>query len=276
MPFTPAMQPETIGQQLLRSVKLYAKSLLHVFEFALILSIIAFVPRMITLVTNQRIPLTLSPFTLQTLGLLLIDIGTLIFFIAILWRMRCFIAHVQETLWSEIKRAFRKIPQILVASLILGFSLLLINFVTYGVNLLITQDTLLTQNSFARLAVFVVFFFQFIAAVYIYFLFCFYLPLILTENKSIVSSLKQSAVLVWKNWWRTFCVQVFPWFCYLIALFIIKHVLDFHLHVYFTDPRNITVFSTTMHIIIFAIFIPWPAATLLVQLRDLELRKNLY
>jgi hypothetical protein len=115
---------------------------------------------------------------------------------------------------------------------------------------------------------------QFCAIFYIYYLFYFYLPLILTENEGAFSSLKKSAVLVWRNWWRTCVVQILPWACYLIFLVIVREAFKLNLHIYFIDNYSPTIGITCLQILLFALFIPWPAATLLVQLRDLELRKN--
>jgi hypothetical protein len=114
-----------------------------------------------------------------------------------------------------------------------------------------------------------------ILIVYIIFAFYFYLALILTENQRIISSLKRSAYLVWGNWWRVANLQLTPWLINLLCLLLIKKYLPVNIHLYFVSGAEPSTFlSTLLNIIIFAIFIPWFGATLLVQLRDLELRKK--
>ncbi|EKD54381.1 MAG: hypothetical protein ACD_60C00090G0030 [uncultured bacterium] len=275
MHFMPAMYPESMPQQFLRSFKLYIHSLFHVFGLALILSVIAFIPRFIMLATNQDIFFTTDFFAPQKLWLFLVEISCLIFFLSLLWRIRCFIATIHETLLNDFKRALKKIIPVIVAGFIQGFSIVLINFASFGLYLLLIHEGLSMDKPLLYLLISILFTLQLAAAIYIYFLFCFYLPLILAEGKSILMSLKESVLLVWKNWWRTFFVQLFPWACYLIVLLIIKNMIPVPVHIYFTEPKFITFYSVLLQILLFALFIPWPAAALLVQLHDLELRKKL-
>jgi hypothetical protein len=105
-------------------------------------------------------------------------------------------------------------------------------------------------------------------------LFFFYFPLILTENKGPIDSLIRSAQLVWGYWWKTLWVQTLPWLCYLGVLLLMQS-MGISTHIYFFKPTLITPLATAVHIFIFALFFPWFAATMLVQLRDLELRAKL-
>ena len=73
----------------------------------------------------------------------------------------------------------------------------------------------------------------------------------------------------------TLRVQITPWLAYLITLIIIKFGIKVPIHIYFVNPgEQQTFLATFIHILIFAIFVPWVGAVMLVQLRDLELRKQ--
>ncbi len=272
MQYVSATQPETFRQQISRSVTLYKNSFLHVFLFALLLSVIVFIPRLIDVVTAGNFFAALTPVDPRRLWLVLIEVAALGVFTAMLWRIQCLITNTHETVRNDLTIALKKLPPIFVAGILQAVALFLINIVAYILFILLAQkEQVFSLSSFVLFSV--LFLLQFIAAIYILFLFYFYLPLILTENNGIISALKRSALLVWKNWWRTLCVQLFPWSCYLIALLIIKSILGIDIHIYFSLTQNTTYLTTVIHILVFAIFIPWAAATMLVQLRDLELRK---
>ncbi len=274
MQFTHAVAPESIGRQFIRSLSLYFKSFIHVFLFALVLSIIAFTPRIVTALTGHDAVFDPSPFTREKILFLLIDVCSLILFTAMLWRIKCLIIGKHETILEDFKTALKKTPYILVAVILQGLVFLLVNIVSLGLYLLAGPTALSsTLNYWIIGSTFIL---QFFAIIYIYFLFYFYLALILTEDKNALSSLKKSVALVWKNWWRTCILQVLPWICYFIVLVIIREIFQFNIHIYFFEPLRPDLFSISLQIVIFALFLPWPAATLLVQLRDLELRKNYY
>jgi hypothetical protein len=82
-------------------------------------------------------------------------------------------------------------------------------------------------------------------------------------------------MLVWNHWWRVFSTQLTPWLFYLALLIAVKYVLHIDFHIYFTQKIDNTLWVTIAHIAVFSLFIPWVAALLLVQLKDLELRKSL-
>ncbi len=274
MQFTPAVVPETIGQQFIRSLVLYFKALIHVFLFALVLSIIAFTPRITATLTGYDAFFDPSPFEPEKLIFLLIDIGSLILFTAMLWRIKCLIVKRHETVLEDFKTALKKTPFILVAVIIQALVFVLVNSMSLGLYLLAGENTSLPALSYWIIGS--TFILQFVAITYIYFLFYFYLALILTEDKNAFTALKKSAVLVWGNWWRTCIVQILPWICYFIVLVIIRQTFKINTYIYFFEPppANPTFYSVLLQILLFAFFLPWPAATMLVQLRDLELRKN--
>ena len=101
------------------------------------------------------------------------------------------------------------------------------------------------------------------------------MPLIAIENKGIVAALERSMRLAWNHWLRIFLMQMTPWFCYLIFLSILKFIFRINVHIYFTNTLVHPLWTSVLQMIIFALFIPWVAAILLVQLKDLELRKHI-
>lgn len=270
-----ATQPESYKQQLVRSLKLYKVSLLHVLHFALLLSITFFIPRLISLGLGHNIFLGLSPFSLKRLWIELIAIIGMFFYAALLWRMRCIIFNVHESLFEDMKVAIKRLILIIAASIIqsLIFSFLCLGIVAFYH--FFVPKALFFQSSLLELPLVMSgLLFYLIAVVYLYFLFIFYLPLILAEKKGVFTALGKSAFLVWKNWWRTFWLQITPWGSYLICLIIIKQVFSGNKHFYFSLGQPASLFATVLHILVFALFVPWIVAILLVQLRDLELRKN--
>ena len=87
MAFVPASQPENTMQLLDRSLNLYKAAFHKIFLVALILSLVAFTPRIIALIYGTE----LLKFSLiyHQLAQFLIEILSTIFFTAMLWDMRC-------------------------------------------------------------------------------------------------------------------------------------------------------------------------------------------
>ena len=252
--------PEKNNFLLIRSLKLYRYSIQNVFFLSLLISLFLFLPQ---LVIQQNY---------QQLWLLLTNLSILILFTALLWRIRCVVTDAHEKIRDDIKIALKKFPYILVATLLLTAFLFIFNFLIMGIIYLIAtyndpanaivitwKDTLFADILIALQTILVSYL---CVAVY------FYLPIIVIEHEGILPSLKKSIRLVWKNWWRTFTVQITPWIAYVICLFLLKYAIESLI------PRNLTlsVFMCS-EIILFAFFIPWIASLLMIQLHDLELRK---
>ena len=265
--------PETMDQLLLRSFRLYYATFRNVFLFALTLSIIAFIPRLIALTTGQEIFINHGIFSPERLSLALIDISCLIIFSAILWRIRCLVIGTHETIFDDLKTALRKLPYILVASVlqVLSCYIFIFLFIVFMFYVSLHQVSLILVDTNTVLAATLLLFANLIWVAYIFFAFYFYLPIILIENQGILAALSKSVKLVWKNWWRTALVQVTPWLIYLLVLITIKFLLNVNIHIYFAEPSQSTLASTSLHMILFALFVPLFANTILVQLRDLEL-----
>lgn len=270
-------QPERISQLLLRSVNLYRQTFSHIFFLALTVSIIAFIPRIFTLVVGADIFTGVALLNPRRLWLLVIDLGCLMLLTAIIWRIRCIITDAHESILDDIEVAVKKLPYIIVSSflqflllyIVIFFCVVIAYFLIFHNNLpglLNLRDQIISST---------IIFVQFILIMYIFFALYFYLPIIVIENKTIITSLRKSAYLVWTNWWRTFLVQITPWVVYLLVIIFLNVITNLNLHVYFIPgTSNQSLFATIVHIFIFALFIPFFATTMLVQLRDLELRKE--
>ena len=276
MSYAPSTQPEPIRQLLKRSLRLYREALPKVIIVACLLAVISFIPRLVALAVGQDIFAYVPQFSAEQLWLLLFELLGLVLFTILLWRIQCVMDGMHDSLKEDLFITFKKLPRIIGAAIVESAVILLLFFMTMGVFYFLREQNLLdTTNHFQLFLLFIPIFAQLLLNGFIFVLLMFYLPLILTENKHIFAALGKSAVLVWGNWWRTFITQSIPWLVYLITLVIIKFVFRIHIHIYFIKITQLSLFATVVHIIIFALFIPWSAATLLVQLKDLEIRKRL-
>lgn len=274
MYIAPSRFPETYWQLLTRSFTLYRRTLPHVFVLSLLLSLTVFIPRLISLMLGHDPFVTVSILSLPRLWLTLLDILSLFIFAAILWRINSFIREGHEPILDDLKVGLHKIPYIFTAAL---FQVVLATLLAYCLFFILLQDVTLTQQeilSYDPTLITIVFLVQFAMAVYLAVLFYFYLAIIVLENKGIIASLEKSAILVWKNGWRTFSLQITPWLFYLLILVILKFIFHAPIHIYYTEGEY-SLFGTGMNLLLFAFFQPWVASVLLVQLRDLELRKKL-
>lgn len=270
-------QPTPYWPLIKRSFALYRASFTRIILLSLALSAIAFIPRLLSDIVGDDIFTHLSPFSLQRAWLLLINLAGITFFIAILWRMHCVIIDRHEPFAEDLRVGIKKLFYAFVASLLQGVVLFAILLIVYGNTLLVQEYNLLAYDHFYNiLLVAIVFFVQLLLIVYIATLFIFFFPLIAIENKGIFSALEKSISLVWNHWWRVYSVQLTPWVSYLIILVLLRSIFRLNLHIYYlsTGPASHSFWLSLVHLVIFAIFIPWVAATMLVQLKDLELRKS--
>lgn len=266
-----SIQPESNKRLLKRSLRLYRASIPHVFGLALLLSLIVFIPRIISLVIEQDILDSINTLFLYNFFLIALNIGIIFVFTAILWRMRCIIMDAHESILDDFTIASKKIFLIIAAAIIQMLIIGMITFIVYYFfTFIIKQNTLL--HMYIAMAVAVLYFFMW---GYVFYLLIFYLPLILTEDKGFISSLLKSVSLVWGNWWRVFLLQITPLISYVLFLLLIKYLFKIDLNIYFISyMQEGSILTTLINLLIFAFFIPFNAAVLLIQLRDLELRKQ--
>lgn len=275
MSYIPSTQPESIRQVLTHSLQLYRMAFTKSILVAFIMSTIAFIPRLISVVLERNYFAELPEYSPVNLWLLLIELCCLCLFTVLLWRIRCVMHGTRETVVDDMKVTLKKIPLIIGASLIQSLLFLVMGLSTLGIYFLLQQNQI-TKGSeiIGILSTGLPFVLQMLFNIYVLFLLIFYLPLILTENKHIFEALAKSARLVWGNWWKTFFTLATPWFCYLLTLLIVKKLFGIDLHVYFMPVTLPSLSTTLVHIIIFALYIPWTASTILVKLHDLEIRKH--
>ncbi|OGT41410.1 MAG: hypothetical protein A3F42_01965 [Gammaproteobacteria bacterium RIFCSPHIGHO2_12_FULL_37_34] len=269
-------QPETYRQLIKRSLVLYRISFFKVILFALCAAIITFIPRYIDVMIGQETFIPGPFFNLYHLLLLTINIIVLPFFIAIIWHMYCETCQVHERAREDMMVGIKKLILVFSAILIQSFFIFLLAFGfarlqhLYFQNYL--QQTPYESGAFLLSIFFIVQLFVFL---YAQTLFVFLLPLIVIEQNGILKAIKNSVSLVWNHWWRTFSVQATPWLVYLFVLMMMKSLFHVNIHILLIqDNRPHDLSAILLNTVVFAFWIPWIAAIMLVQLKDLELRKR--
>jgi len=268
-----ATQPSSYRELLKNSLILYRASFSKIIILSFFLSIVVFVPRLLSDVIGQEI-FNVPPLNPHRLWILIVNLIGLIFFIGIIWRTHCTMRGYHEPLIEDLTVGIKKVMYVFFATLLLSAFMFAASLIIFGLIIILNQHHLLFPHHWLGLIVTVLIFFgQLFLLVYISNLFMFFMPIIATENKGVFGSIESSVLLVWNHWWRVITLQMTPWILYLFLLILIKYVFGINIHLYYMEQTPHTITSTVLHLIIFALFIPWVAATLLVQLRDLELRK---
>lgn len=264
-------KPESNWQLLLRSLKLYKSSFTHVFGLSIFLSLIIFLPRIVSLSIDQDVFASLVKHQSFSLLLMILNIFAAFIFTAILWRMRCIIIDEHESILDDLSIATKKIIKIVIAGIIQFLIIGTISLILYFLVFYLIQNKT-PLNLYLGLGISLL---SVLVAIYVYYLFIFYLPLILTEDKSFFNSLTKSANLVWKNWWRVFLLQITPIVSYVILLMLIKIIFQIDINIYLISPSmGFSVIATLLNLFILAFFIPFKGAILLMQLHDIEMRKS--
>lgn len=265
--------PENYRQILKRSLILYCKSFKAVYLLALALSVIAFLPRYLSLLIGEHIFYDLQHFDFNRLWLFAINLIAVMLFLSLFWRIHGVIDHLHESIKEDLLFGIKKLFKFFIAALIQA----LIIFAVF-VMILSTEKYLQIyfSNSSGFWSIFLVtliLFIQLLILLYIYTLFVFLAPLIVLENKGIFSALQKSVSLVWNHWWRTFSVQITPWIIYVFVLITLNKIFNFQIYVIFFSKPSPYIWANLIHMFTFSFYIPWVAALLVVQLKDLELRK---
>ena len=209
-------------------------------------------------------------------SLIPIDIVALIFFVAILWHMYCEMRGKHEPFIEDVSVGTKKSIYVFLAAVLQGAIVFAFGVITYGLLFILHHYRLLFINSLLGiLLTTAIFFGQVFLLMYISTLFIFFIPLIAIENKGIFKALENSVLIVWNHWWRVFSVQLTPWIVYLALLLLIKYAFNIDIHIYFTPIAQSNMWATILNILVFAFYAPWIASLLLMQLKDLEIRKTL-
>lgn len=263
-----------------RSLRLYFASFANVILFSYILALIVFLPRLISYVLAfDIIPLILtSP---QMMGLLVLDIISILFLVAIFWRLHCAAHYKHESFNDDFNIGIHKVIYVFIAVIIQGLIIfgtisltLAFQYFLYKHNWLFPVKQGISWQLAFTIAVFAL---QLAIILYLSILFIFLLPLIAIENEHIVTSIKRSVALTWKHWWLVFSRQITPWICFVIFSLFVRFFIGINIHIYLIGmDRNISSLPTLfLQICLFALFVIWPAALLYLQLKDLEIRKKL-
>lgn len=268
-------EPATYKQIIKRSFILYRASFSKVILLGLLMAVVVFVPRLLSDFIGQDIFADLGPIHRGQLWLIVVDLVALIFFVGIVWRMHCVLRNKHEPLAEDIYMGLKKVFYIFIAALLQCAIVFAVAAILYGFQILLYKyDLLFNKELTSLLLTIFVFAGQLFVLIYISTLFIFLIPLIATEKKGIMRAMESSVLLVWNHWWRVFSVQLTPWVVYIGILFVLRYILHIDLHIYLTAHNPHSIFTTLGNLVLFALFIPWVAACLLVQLRDLEFRKQ--
>lgn len=269
-------QPTNYSRLIKTSFSIYKKGFSRALVLSFLFSFTVFIPRLISVLVGQDLFLNVPPLSPHRLWLVVIDLASLLFFVGVLWRTHCVIIKKHEPLAEDLSKGTRKLFACLIAGILQCAILFGVSVTIYGVLLVFQSYQLLFQNNlFGLIFTTLVFFGQLMLILYVATLFFFTIPLITIEDNHIFRALERSILLAWNHWWRVFSVQTTPWLVYLVLLIVIRYVFHIDIHLYFIDHGPHKLWATLLHIIIFALYIPWVASLLLVQLNDLELRKKL-
>lgn len=271
-----ATKPESNLALLKRSFTLYRHTLWHVFGFAVLFTAIIFSPRLLVYLYGPEVLIITHYFSVSHFLAFLINILGVFVFLAILWRMHCVLIHKHESITDDLTKAAKKIFFIICAGLvqnivIVGLTLL----VLFCYKMLITDpEGVLNLTSMILLALVSMLYIIAILSVFVFFFF--YIVIILTEDSGVIAPLMKSAFLVWNNVWRVLLLQFIPIVGYFGLLYVIKSFLFSDIHFYLVEPMVLQepALPAIIHFLILTLFVPFFAAVLLVQLRDLELRKH--
>lgn len=128
---------------------------------------------------------------------------------------------------------------------------------------------IIIADFFAYFLVLLGVFFLFAPAVYLFVAFFMIQPLILFDNKGSFAALKDSIMLVKGNWWRSFVILFLPTFA--VSNFL--YWLIFAVYRFPTQKIWYVLIGCNMLIVTF--LFPFIVACILVQFKDLKLRKQL-
>jgi hypothetical protein len=270
-------QPGTYWQLIKASFHLYRVSFSRIILLSFFLAVTVFIPRLLSDFIGQDIFGNLAPFSYERLWLLVIYLAAIMFFIGMIWRMHCVIIGVHERLLEDFGIALKKVLTVLLAYVIEAAIVFAVSMILFGIHILLHQHHLLFYgHPLGLLLTGFIFIGQFILILYVSALFLFLIPIVAIENKGLFSALERSVLLVWNHWWRVFSVQFTPWLVYLALLLVIKYGFKIDVHIFFVEiGKTYSIWTSLLHLVIFALYIPWFTATLLVQLKDLELRKHI-
>lgn len=266
--------PSAYGSLIANSVLLYRKTFYRVFLLSLCVALIVFIPRILSTIIGEDIFHRGGPFNLNRLWLIALDFVSMIFIIGIFCRIYFTAKAEHEPISDDLNIGVHKVLSIFFASILQGMILCVCVLACYGLQYILHQYDLLNHdNPIGLFFLFGTFSFQLFIILYILTLFVFVIPLVAIENKGVFNAIEKSVSLTWNHWWRVFSVQMTPWIIYSLVLMGLRDFFHLDIHLYFTELTNPSYLATIINVALFTLYIPWYASLMLVQLRDLELRK---
>lgn len=267
-------QPESNHSLLIRSLWLYRIGFKKIFLISLLLAITLFIPRLLALFFSENLITTLPTSNLSWIWLVICALVSMLFFIAIVRHMHCSSQLIKEPIAEDLVVGIKKTLSAFMAVVVQCLFLFAVAYLIYSMQVIFYKYHMMVMTNTAGVifTMFVVFA-QLLLMVYVGNLFYFIVPLIAIENLSILRALEKSILLVWNHWWRTFSLQITPWLYYLLALLLLS-IFHVNIHIYFDQHFNPNYVGVVINILLFSIFIPWVAAVMLIQLKDLELRRK--
>lgn len=266
-------QPESNHSLLIRSLWLYRAGFKKIFFISLLLAITLFIPRIIWLFFSNNLITSLPKSNLSWIWLVCCALVSMLFFIAIVKHMHFSSQHIQEQISDDLRAGIRKTLSAYMAVVVQCLFIFAVAYLIYSMQVIFYKyHMMLMTNTLGVIFTMCVVFAQLLLIIYVGNLFYFIVPLIAIENLGILRALEKSILLVWNHWWRTFSLQIMPWLYYLLALLILN-IFHINIHIYYGQHINPNYISVIINILLFSIFIPWVAAVMLIQLKDLELRR---
>jgi hypothetical protein len=253
--FTYSATPQSIGKVLDNMFRLYGTTFWKVIWISAGAALIANLPSLLMPPMPTDDPEATMAAMRQFLWILPLSmLATLYSYAAILHRMHAVATGANANLGTALRIGLIKLFPLLIASILYLLAL------AVGLVLLVVPGILLGLSLY------------------------FYLPLIVVDNKGVLAALKSSHRLVWGNWWRTATVVAVPMFIIMAfygILGLVAGITGVGIAVSGGGEAEVQRSLETYTLIselaatLFSAFIgPLFAALLLVQLHDLELRRE--
>lgn len=269
-------QPATYSQLIKASLRLYRAGLKGALIISILLTLVMFSPRWWSFLTGQALFFNTALFSLARLGQVALDLVGLVLFSAIFWHYFCVARGLHEPLTEDFSKGIHKVVRVFIAGVIQAAVVFSIIALTVALQyILFNYNLLFGKNIFGLIFTTVFLAAMSMSVFYVSALFIFQAPIIVIENKGIFIALERSMLLVWNHWLRTVCVQVTPWLCYLIVMIILGSVFQIQFHFFFVRQESVTITSTIIQMVLFILLMPWVAALLFTQMKDLELRNHI-
>lgn len=250
--------PQTIGRVLDSGLSLFKHVFKAILPLSIIVGIVAQVPQLLPFLVGGLMQPGAAPgAAVGVAGV----VGFIVWFIVYMALYGGWIKSMDALARGQpafgagqaLSFGFGKVGSIIGASLLFGLAVMI------GMVLLVIPGVILMTSLF------------------------FYGYLIILEDRTAVAALKESHRLVWGNWWRTATVFFIGGIIYAVGMLVIGGIAGVIIGIGFAGPGPEQVaagFSLTtlvyfvVQVALNALLLPMWTAMMLVQFRDLQLRKS--